>query len=269
MWDPCLVNMLHSVFRLAFCLSTRGMARSTRTIVKPNKHNNRRCCSLLWLYVPLICNGLLSHRFDGASDDSLQTAIRDALDVPVDWRVVLRDLDDSSVIAVTSSLPSGLRCSAEVKAPTTNFSQNSSESEHDEFGESTRDRAPNSAATRATLLKFERINAHLANERTWLSWVRTTLATMTCGFSFLSLTSYNDTWGTAVFVLGSLFIGCAAITYITGRLRFQRLKRILSLEYSMLVPRFKRFGMAHHAVFFALLVLATSVAYWAGVIEVY
>lgn len=184
--------------------------------------------------------------------------------------MILRDLDDSSIVTVTSSLPSGLCCQAEVKAPTINSSrQVSYESEHDEFGEITQDRAPNSAATRATLLKFERINAHLANERTWLSWVRTTLATMTCAFAFLNLTAHNDTWGTAVFVLGSLFIGCAAVTYITGRLRFQRLKRILSLEYSMLVPKFKRFGMAHHAVFVAVLVAATCVAYWAGVIEVY
>lgn len=208
-------------------------------------------------------------RFEGASDESLQSAVRDALDVPCDWRVILRDLSDASIVAVTASLPSGLRCSAEVKPPATSTPSMASNSDHEEFGEArTNDRAPNSAATRATLLKFERINAHLANERTWLSWVRTALASMTCAFSFLNLTSYDDTWGTTLFVLGSLFVAGSLVTYITGRLRFQRLKTVLSMEYSALVPKFKRFGMAHHAVLFALLVTATCVMYWTGIIEV-
>ena len=181
-------------------------------------------------------------------------AIREALDTPPEWRVILHDLEDSSIVAVTASLPSGLRTKAEVKAPAPAPTEN---------GNGT----PSSTNTRASLLKFERINAHLANERTWLSWVRTTLATITCAFSFLNLSSNIEHWSLILFILGCVFVACALLTYITGKLRFQRLKTVLSMPYSTLAPKFRRFGMGHHATLFGLLIVATSAVYWSGVVE--
>lgn len=46
-----------------------------------------------------------------------------------------------------------------------------------------------SSEFRGELLKFERVNAHLANERTWLAWIRTALSALTCAFSFMTLSS--------------------------------------------------------------------------------
>jgi uncharacterized membrane protein YidH (DUF202 family) len=37
------------------------------------------------------------------------------------------------------------------------------------------------------VLRLERVQAHLANERTWLAWVRTSLSALTIAFSLLTL----------------------------------------------------------------------------------
>lgn len=84
---------------------------------------------------------------------------------------------------------------------------------------------------RGELLKFERINAHLANERTWLAWVRTALSTLSCAFAFLSLTS-SGVYDVFVYILGCLFCVSVILVYVTGWLRYTRVKVILGLSFN-------------------------------------
>jgi uncharacterized membrane protein YidH (DUF202 family) len=37
------------------------------------------------------------------------------------------------------------------------------------------------------VLRLERVQAHLANERTWLAWARTSLSALSVAFSLLTL----------------------------------------------------------------------------------
>lgn len=115
---------------------------------------------------------------------------------------------------------------------------------------------------RTDMLKFERITAHLANERTWLAWVRTAVTVLTLSFSFLDLVvSLSDTaW--YVFVLGCLFVTAVPITYITGWARYTKVKEILNLGNSEMTSNFQRLGIRHQARYFAVVLLITVIGYY-------
>mmetsp|Transcript_22549 Transcript_22549/g.29460 ORF Transcript_22549/g.29460 Transcript_22549/m.29460 type:complete len:202 (-) Transcript_22549:394-999(-) len=57
------------------------------------------------------------------------------------------------------------------------------------------------------LLKFNRINAHLANERTYLAWARTVMSILTLVFTLRTEAkdSYNWNWGVVWFVMSCFF----------------------------------------------------------------
>ena len=110
------------------------------------------------------------------------------------------------------------------------------------------------------VLKFERVQAHLANERTWLAWVRTALSALTIAFSLLTLSDdASSASQLALFVMGSCMVANVLFTFVTGWLRYVRVKDVLMLTRSEMSENFGRFGLSHQARFMSALLLGISV----------
>lgn len=159
--------------------------------------------------------------FGGTSDNALRETIKETLGIPPESSVVLKDGDDIT-IAINQYLPDGSRYIAEQRT-----------SQNELIVDDPKGPQPTTSANsfRGELLKFERINAHLANERTWLAWVRTALSTLSCAFAFLSL-STSGTYQVLIYVLGCLFCVSVIFVYVTGWLRYTRVKLILGLSFN-------------------------------------
>ncbi|CAM9601085.1 unnamed protein product [Scytosiphon promiscuus] len=116
---------------------------------------------------------------------------------------------------------------------------------------------------RGELLKFERVNAHLANERTWLAWVRTALSVLGVALSLISLT--DDLGSTAMdaiaLALGVAFVLCTLFTYMTGWLRYARVTEVLTWTGSQVKGRFGRFGLHYFTWFLGWALLLTVPIY--------
>ena len=193
--------------------------------------------------------------YPGTSDSGLRETIRELIQLPPDTHLVLLD-EDGYIVAVNQNLPDGLHLTVEVR--------NSANTAMVEDPKGSNAQHLTSATSfRGELLKFERINAHLANERTWLAWVRTALSTLSCAFAFLSLSS-SGTYEVFVYVLGSLFCLSVLFVYVTGWLRYTRIKLILGLSFSEMKNKFDRIGITWVARLFGGLFVCTSVIYWLG-----
>mmetsp|Transcript_609 Transcript_609/g.2397 ORF Transcript_609/g.2397 Transcript_609/m.2397 type:complete len:317 (-) Transcript_609:98-1048(-) len=116
---------------------------------------------------------------------------------------------------------------------------------------------------RAQLLKFERINAHLANERTYLAWVRTALALVSVGLTLLGEATGNAYawWRVTYFVVGALFLVCVDLTWLTGWCRYRRTKELLALPKRALPRKFGRYGVRCQAHFLGVLLAATLLVF--------
>lgn len=193
--------------------------------------------------------------YPGTSDAGIRETIREVVQLPPDTHAVLLD-GDGSVVAVNQHLPDGLRLKVEVRSSATNKAL----VEDPKNGEQ---HMTSSTSFRGELLKFERINAHLANERTWLAWVRTALSTLSCAFAFLSL-STAGTYQIFVYLLGSLFCLSVLFVYVTGWLRYTRIKLILGLSFNEMKTKFDRLGVTWVARLFGALFLVTALVYWIG-----
>lgn len=192
--------------------------------------------------------------FPGTSDSALRDTLKETLHLPPDSNVILRD-DNGVIYAINQHLPDELHLIAEQRAP-----DNSSLLEDPKNPTS----ATSANSFRGELLKFERINAHLANERTWLAWVRTALSTLSCAFAFLSL-SNSGYYEIMVYVLGSIFCLSVIFVYVTGWLRYSRVKLILGLSFNEMKSKFDRIGIHWVAWVFGGLFVSTSILYWTGV----
>jgi len=192
--------------------------------------------------------------YPGTSDAAMRDTIKETLQLPPDLQVVLLH-EDGAIVAVNQHLPDGLRLRVEHRS-----SSNSAVVEDPKGPQP----MTNATSFRGELLKFERINAHLANERTWLAWVRTALSTLSCAFAFLSLSS-SGYYGVLVYVLGSLFCLCVIFVYVTGWLRYTRVKLILGLSFNEMKNRFDRVGVTWVARILGTLFVCTSIMYWVGV----
>lgn len=116
------------------------------------------------------------------------------------------------------------------------------------------------------LLKFDRLNAHLANERTWLAWIRTTFSLLTCAITLQaeSEDASTTTWHRMLYFTGCLCIVAMEMTYLTGWSRYAKVKDILKLNKSDLQPKMGRLKIKYQTqVTFATLVLI-AVLYWVG-----
>lgn len=194
--------------------------------------------------------------YPGTSDAALRDTIREALRIPPDSLLVLTD-DHGAVYAINQHLPDLLYLHGELRTI-----QN--EPLIDDLKGGYGNATTNATSFRGELLKFERINAHLANERTWLAWVRTALSTLSCSFAFLSLSS-SGYFEIMIYILGSLFCLSVLFVYATGWLRYVRVKLILGLSFNEMKNRFDRIGIHWVARIFGGLFIATSIMYWIGV----
>lgn len=173
-----------------------------------------------------------------------------------DSNIVLRDEEDT-IVAINAYLPTQSRYMAEERNSNNEIVVN------DPKGNS--GGVTSTHSFRGELLKFERINAHLANERTWLAWVRTALSTLSCAFAFLSL-STNGIFKHITYALGCLFCVAVILVYWTGWSRYSRVKVILGLSFNEIKNQFERIGVHWVSNVLGLLFVCTCVLYWAGVL---
>lgn len=119
---------------------------------------------------------------------------------------------------------------------------------------------------RGELLKFERVNAHLANERTWLAWVRTALSVLGVALSLLSLMDDMGSIGmdSLALALGVAFVLCTLFTYLTGWLRYTRVKKVLTWTGNQVKGKFGRFGLQYFTRFLGVSLVLTVPLYLYG-----
>lgn len=123
---------------------------------------------------------------------------------------------------------------------------------------------------RGELLKFERVNAHLANERTWLAWVRTALSVLGVALSLLSLMDDMDSTGmdSIALALGVAFVVCTLFTYMTGWLRYTRVTKVLTWTGSQVKGTFGRFRLQYFTRFLGIALVLTVPVYLYGGVNV-
>ena len=190
--------------------------------------------------------------YKGSSAASIQQSIATALDIPPGKMVMAReDMKGGHVVALSDAIPSGAKLVVEP---------------WDESVASSLSKAGRTTQFRGQVLKFERVQAHLANERTWLAWVRTALSALSISFSLLTLADdATSTWlSVSLFVVGCFMVSNVLFTFITGWLRYVRVKDVLMMDKSEMSENFGRFGLSHHARFLAVLLLAITAMYIAG-----
>jgi uncharacterized membrane protein YidH (DUF202 family) len=190
--------------------------------------------------------------YKGSSAASIQQSIATALDIPPGKMVMAReDVNGGAVVALSDAIPSGSNLVIEP---------------WDESIASKSAKAGRTTQFRGQVLKFERVQAHLANERTWLAWVRTALSALSISFSMLTLADdATSTWlSVSLFVVGCFMVSNVLFTFVTGWLRYVRVKDVLMMEKSEMTENFGRFGLSHHARFLAVLLLTITAMYIAG-----
>mmetsp|Transcript_10092 Transcript_10092/g.13156 ORF Transcript_10092/g.13156 Transcript_10092/m.13156 type:complete len:331 (+) Transcript_10092:16-1008(+) len=93
---------------------------------------------------------------------------------------------------------------------------------------------------RLNYLKLERINAHLANERTYLCWIRTALTLLSI---FFSLYVSGAVSGAAFWFIGGVFGMVIPIICYTGYIRYHALYIFLEMSYSEMMPYIGKAGV--------------------------
>lgn len=114
------------------------------------------------------------------------------------------------------------------------------------------------------------MNAHLANERTWLAWVRTALSVLGVALSLLSLADDMGSLSmdSIALALGVAFVLCTLFTYLTGWLRYTRVKEVLTWTGSQVKGTFGRFGLQYFSWFLGIALLCTVPLYLIGGVNV-
>jgi len=176
--------------------------------------------------------------------DEFQSLTIKALGLSPGIHLICRDPRDKSVVALCAALPSGLTLEVELSAFDCNVT----------------------SVFRKQLIKFENIQAHLANERTWLAWVRTSLSALSVAFSLLTLVGFNKTsWLAAMlFLLGSGFIISVFTAFVTGWLRYARIRDVLMLTKRKVPTYLYRVGISHQARFVCVLFVILTIIYISG-----
>lgn len=185
--------------------------------------------------------GVSWHGNDFVNDGEIKSLMLKALGLSPGIDLICRDPRDKSVVALCSALPSGLALNVEIRAT-----------------------GRNTGAFRKQLIKFENIQAQLANERTWLAWVRTALSALSVAFSLLTLVGDNgNSWvATMLFLLGSGFILSVFTTFVTGWLRYARIRDVLMLAKREVPTDLHRVGVSHQAQFLCLLFVFLTIVYF-------
>jgi putative membrane protein len=112
----------------------------------------------------------------------------------------------------------------------------------------------------SNILKFERISSHLSNERTWLAWVRTTVAILGLSLAYLKLQDWAGDKSMSVYTIGSLISGAGLLTFALGADRYYKVKH--ALETRQPEASFHRLGIWGLVLIFVFIFVGTAVSYW-------
>ena len=113
------------------------------------------------------------------------------------------------------------------------------------------------------LTKFQRILAHLVNERTLLAWVRTDLAFVTIAFKFMKLgnvyyarapLSYGLGAAEILFICGGLYVLVLPVSLFTGYRRFQRCKEMIDFDLPQISHYLRKMAFDIDILSFAILI---------------
>ena len=175
------------------------------------------------------------------SDVAIQSLVTRALDLSSGADVLCRDPRDGSVVALGAALPDELALEVQVLMM----------------------RRTSSSTFRKQLIKFENIQAHLANERTWLAWVRTSLSALSVAFSLLTLVGDSrESWlAVVLFILGSGFVVSVFTAFVTGWLRYARIRDVLMLTKREMPAHLHRIGVRHQARLIGILFILLTATY--------
>mmetsp|Transcript_3733 Transcript_3733/g.5615 ORF Transcript_3733/g.5615 Transcript_3733/m.5615 type:complete len:140 (+) Transcript_3733:3-422(+) len=88
---------------------------------------------------------------------------------------------------------------------------------------------------RLNYLKLERINAHLANERTYLAWIRSALSMFSL---YISLFVTGDISGGLFWWIGGFYGLSCGVVVAVGYARYKALYAFLEMSYSEMAPTF-------------------------------
>lgn len=116
-------------------------------------------------------------------------------------------------------------------------------------------------------VKFERVLSHLANERTWLAWIRAALTMLSSAFTIWKLyDSVNDkihpTISLALYSLGLCYVLVVPLTVVVGWLRYERTKHILGLSKVDIHEYFGSLGVVIQAALLGSVLVFTVGCYW-------
>lgn len=112
------------------------------------------------------------------------------------------------------------------------------------------------------MTKFERLSSHLANERTFLAWVRTAVAVAGLAVTYSSLASHHHSstyWGGCSFTWVT-----GLVVFVVGCSRYYKVKQILGLAKSEISERFHRTGINYIVVMFGIFLGLMSIEYLAS-----
>jgi len=107
-------------------------------------------------------------------------------------------------------------------------------------------------------LKFSRLSTHLANERTFLAWIRTSIAIFSVGFLLFKADQYgglNLSWFDKA--IGMMFVVTGIFCFITGTLRYFKVKEALNQVNPL--DSLRRVGVRYLIVAMALIFLSALV----------
>ena len=106
------------------------------------------------------------------------------------------------------------------------------------------------------LVKFNRILAHLVNERTVLAWFRTNLALVTLSFKYMKLAqTFEDRMyaSTMLSVCGGIFVVLLPISWWSGYSRYEKCKELLDYDVAKISAYLHKMGFdLDNSVFFML-----------------
>jgi uncharacterized membrane protein YidH (DUF202 family) len=109
------------------------------------------------------------------------------------------------------------------------------------------------------LTKFERMSSHLANERTFLAWVRTAVSVAGLAVTYSSLTPHHNI---GLFWFGSTFSWAVGLgVFFVGVSRYYTVKEVLNLPKNEITNRFNRRGIMVIIFSFGCFLALMSVVY--------
>jgi putative membrane protein len=110
------------------------------------------------------------------------------------------------------------------------------------------------------LVKFERMASHLANERTFLAWVRTSVSV--AGLAVTFSTTYYKPGLSTVYWLGSLFSWCVGVYFFgTGVRRYWTVKSVLNRRKEDITNQWGRKGVGIVVALFGAFLALMSAMY--------